>query len=591
MKEFLSYFIPLMFALVGIPAYKYLYDASQNTTISVVLTVVYEVAVIVISFLQRVREGLEKRLADRAVENIDRSLQAGFSGYRSRYLRYLVYEHRGFDVKGLTTQGTYNLELGNIYVQLRVDPTPIHEVQSSPVQILPGLLRSGSRTIWEYVGDGKDRGSNYAILGAPGSGKTTLLKHMALTLAAPKKERRKQGAPNLLPVLLFLRDHQQSISNNPSIPLAQLIQNQFAARQAPIPPAGWLEKQIDEGTCLIMLDGLDEVAGSEPRKLVVNWVDQCMASYGKNRFVLTSRPFGYKSNPLANVTVLEVQPFTPQQVEKFLHNWYLATEIKRTQKSDPGVQADAGQGALDLIERLQSGRNLFELAVNPLLLTMIATVHYYRGTLPGRRVDLYAEICEVFLGKRHEARGLQLDIRHPQKIRVLSELAFYMMFKQIQEIDATEAVDVISVPLALVSPETEGGQFIQDVEDSSGLIIELENGRYSFSHLTFQEYLAAVYSVGRLEPFLINHVKDQWWRETILLYCAQADASKIILACLEASDATALSLAIECVDEAHAVIKPEVRKRYLKEMENGMADPDPEIRKLIGDAMLRNRTQ
>lgn len=41
------------------------------------------------------------------------------------------------------------------------------------------------------------------------------------------------------------------------------------------------------------------------------------------------------------------------------------------------------------MRRLNDSDVLTELAVNPLLLTMIATVHKFRSRLPGRRVELY----------------------------------------------------------------------------------------------------------------------------------------------------------------------------------------------------------
>jgi hypothetical protein len=39
---------------------------------------------------------------------------------------------------------------------------------------------------------------------------------------------------------------------------------------------------------------------------------------------------------------------------------------------------------------------------------MIATVHRYRGALPGSRVDLYGEICQVMLWRRQEAKNLPI---------------------------------------------------------------------------------------------------------------------------------------------------------------------------------------
>ena len=80
------------------------------------------------------------------------------------------------------------------------------------------------------------------------------------------------------------------------------------------------------------------------------------------------------------------------------------------QRDDPGVRMTAQEGGDDLLQRLRKTPALSDLAVNPLLLTMIATVHRYRSSLLGRRVELYAEICEVFLGKRQQARGMELDL-------------------------------------------------------------------------------------------------------------------------------------------------------------------------------------
>ena len=65
--------------------------------------------------------------------------------------------------------------------------------------------------------------------------------------------------------------------------------------------------------------------------------------------------------------------------------------------------------------------------MNPLLLTMITTVHKERHSLPGRRVELYREICDVFLGKHRASKGLPLDLTPAQKKRVLQPLAWRMM--------------------------------------------------------------------------------------------------------------------------------------------------------------------
>lgn len=67
--------------------------------------------------------------------------------------------------------------------------------------------------------------------------------------------------------------------------------------------------------------------------------------------------------------------------------------MKAVGKEDEGVRQEAKKQANDLLQRLHMRPTLGELTRNPLLLTMIATVHSTRNALPGRRVELYAEIC------------------------------------------------------------------------------------------------------------------------------------------------------------------------------------------------------
>jgi predicted NACHT family NTPase len=261
-----------------------------------------------------------------------------------------------------------------------------------------------------------------------------------------------------------------------------------------------------------------------------------------------------------------------------------------SQKDDPGVREDARRGAVDLIGRIRSTNTLSDLAINPLLLTMITTVHRYRSSLPGRRVELYSEIFEVFLGKRQQARGMEVDMTPAQKIRVLRQLAYSMMEKELRIIDRADALRVITKPLSAVNPKIKGEEFLQSVENSSGLLVEFESGKYSFSHLTFQEHLASIHVIETgLEKELLKQVRNSWWHETIRLYCAQTDASNIVSTCLNSSNATALSLAIECMGEAREVT-PEIRAQYEEVMEKGVEDPDPERRKLISTAWLKRRT-
>jgi len=60
-----------------------------------------------------------------------------------------------------------------------------------------------------------------------------------------------------------------------------------------------------------------------------------------------------------------------------------------------------------LVRGIETKNRIRPLAVNPLLLTVIAIVHWNRKRLPEQRVDLYDECVDVLLGQRKEAEHVQ----------------------------------------------------------------------------------------------------------------------------------------------------------------------------------------
>ena len=60
---------------------------------------------------------------------------------------------------------------------------------------------------------------------------------------------------------------------------------------------------------------------------------------------------------------------------------------------------------------------------------------------------------------------------------------------------------------------------MQVIEARAGLLVARGEGVYAFSHLTFQEYLAALAMAARDDyvAYTLTHTADSWWREVILL--------------------------------------------------------------------------
>lgn len=573
--------IVLLVVALGVPgaaAWAFSEQVTQHPWQALGLAAVYEVLVLFGGTVTKIWGGLQSRWVDRLTDKIDNAVMGMAPGYERRYKEHLKYRHRNFDVKGLSTQGTYALDLERVFVDLRIVPRPAQQISGAPLEAIPEALQ-GRHSIWEYARNGDLQ--HLAIIGAPGSGKTTLLKHITLLLTKPGLVKERFRFRHQLPILLFLRDHSSAILSEPSYSLEQAIRDNLAQRGGPVPPAGWFSKQCRAGRSLVMLDGLDEVADYSTRSKVLEWTESQVGSFPRCKFIITSRPHGYRDNPMDAFNVLAIQPFDYKQVEQFVTNWYMANEImSRAGRRDKGIEMEAHAGAKDLMKRLTNSTTLSELAVNPLLLTMIATVHRYRSSLPGRRVELYAEVFEVFLGKRQQSKGLVDRLTPFQKQRVLQPLAYSLMQRQRREISTEDAMTVISDILERVLGHGEladAKAFLESIENESGLLVEREIGEYSFSHLAFQEFLAAVHiREQRLESMLISNVANGWWHETIRLYCAQADATPIVSSCLQMTplNPSVVVLAIECAEEAKE-LSPDLRLQ-LNEILTKWAEEDVE---------------
>lgn len=495
--------------------------------------------------------------------------------FKGRYYTSLIDYYRDYRTKGLKTQGDFVLDLDQVFVSLQVAPESLNQVSS-------GMLRPRSTTnrldIWDFLAKaGKDRTDcRLAILGPPGSGKTTLLEYLTLTFAHNRQRQQHRQAPALIPVLIYLRDVRDKITSKQPPTLAELIHQQPLVKELQ-PRPSWFDSKLKQGRCLVMLDGLDEVADEAQRQQVSHWVDRQMQTY-PTPFIVTSRPFGYRSAPLERVrAMVEVQPFTFADVKQFVQSWYRQHEIKsRLGRDTPAVQAEANQKAKDLIDRISHNAPLSAMAVNPLLLTMIATVHRFRGALPGSRLELYAEIGDVLLGRRADAKGLTATLTVNQQKSVLQTLALGLMEQKTREFKLQMASQLIQAKLAAVAgQDADGAAFIKQTEDLSGLLVERERGQYEFAHKSLQEYLAAaeIKDTNR-GHLLVDNFEDAWWDETIRLYAAQSNATELIEAAITRESISALALAYDCVEEG-AEVDPDVRQALLNALEAGLTSTNP----------------
>ncbi|MEM7532948.1 MAG: HEAT repeat domain-containing protein [Chloroflexota bacterium] len=395
------------------------------------------------------------------------------------------------------------------------------------------------KTVTLSVAEALQQYPHLVVIGGPGTGKTTLTRWLAVIFAQKQQATAAALGPhfaqNRLPILLELRrfaprfEEAMKISNPPK--LTTLIAN-FISGNAYYEdtPAWWIEDALTAGRCILLLDGVDEIANLGVRQSLSDALNAFMRTAGadtqRNLMLVTSRPHGFQHVGLGGTfQTSEVKPFRAEDVVQFITHWY--------DNAYRDFGDDYREEAQTLVEAIADNPRVTELATNPLLCTIIAIVYRNNRVLPNRRVELYLKCCEALLdtwerNKNIKASGLIGKYDWQTKLELLAPVAYWLHSER-ERVAAPEEAFVAQLSATLVVrglataelADQEARQFIGVIRDRSGILQGRGDGSLEFAHRTFQEYLAARHIAAQPYPgyidMLMPHMHDQWWRETHLL--------------------------------------------------------------------------
>jgi hypothetical protein len=231
-------------------------------------------------FESKLRSQLERWCAERFASRAPaaRSATTDRSVAERAYRDRVANHHRYLSAIGFETRLRVPIPLEDIYVPTRARIEAAREREE-------GSRRSDFRATWQLALERNLR--TLVVLGQPGSGKTTLLQHLAL-VAATGRTAELGLDPQTLPVFVPLRQLSLETGNDFGAALIRASDPSL-----PDLPRDFLDGPLGEGRCLILLDGLDEVADAGERRAVSRWIESLVAARGGNRVVVTARFAGY----------------------------------------------------------------------------------------------------------------------------------------------------------------------------------------------------------------------------------------------------------------------------------------------------------
>ncbi|UNU26457.1 NACHT domain-containing protein [Microcoleus vaginatus] len=374
-----------------------------------------------------------------------------------------------------------------------------------------------------------EKGKHIAIIGEPGAGKTTLLGELA--------ERLPKNSPDF-PICIRLADLRESTIEDYLLDnwLKKALYFIDADAENVTPEIRKALKQLFcQGKVWLLLDAVDEMAAESPVQALAKIREQLTDWLGKARVVLTCRLNVWDatiSNTLTNFETYKTLEFEPDDVDKFIHQWFeqASQDEKRRNSGNESFWQKQGK---QLQQQLKaSGKErIRELVRNPLRLSMLCQSWCVaERDLPSTKAALYEQFTTYFFEWKQE--------EFQKKHRVLKETDK----KQIQQalaklaLAAMESANRFRIEQEFAIEQMEEQWF--DLADELGWLVLVDRDTrtkkpiYAFFHPTFQEYFAAC-AIGDWH-FFLNHqippvsscsylIFERQWREVILLWLGRKD--------------------------------------------------------------------
>jgi formylglycine-generating enzyme required for sulfatase activity len=434
------------------------------------------------------------------------------------YLKALEDQMRQIRIRGLKTKRAeqYFFGIDEIYIPLTTLAS--HEVARRGA---PGDLERHRRIVLEQALAQR----KVVIVGDPGSGKSTFLQRVAFELCRTLRGTRPAGVPPFLaagdkrfPILIRVADLATLLAADPSpkppdapdwIPYflgKQSEEYKWGADEA------FFRNKLDDGNCLVMVDGLDEAPERRMRERIARLFERATRAFPNCDFLVSTRPqTNAADSVLEGFEPVRIGDLEPPEIRTFFDHFARALALT-------DVESKKFKEGLEMA--LASRSEIRDMGGNPVMLTALAVLQHNDQRLPEYRVELYGSILGWLASAREHKEG-----RPPAEkcLEYMRKLALNM-----QDAPGGRLVQVNKRSAAELFAKEFGGSVdvaedLLERETNDSGIISSVGSDVRFWHLSFQEYLAALEIGGLSEKRQMETVVASGklyhpeWRETMRL--------------------------------------------------------------------------
>ena len=287
-----------------------------------------------------------------------------------------------------------------------------------------------------------------------------------------------------------------------------------------------IEKDSGERLCFV-IDGLDEYQPQDKKKSPIYQLLN-KAVLPKAMVIVSSRPAATKDLKWEKLTKrIEVLGFTREQVLEYIDCFPFGSHCSDSDKSNT-----SSTYPVQLKEYLHSHPNIFHMCYLPVLAAMICFLFKSKGGhIPITRTKIYEEFVRCIILRHLTRYNCEAQLTSLQDLSGNTKIYFSSLCRLAFEMTINSKQVVIPQELEGQQSETslpEDTKFLGLVTISRTAKLSGFHSTYTFLHLTFQEYLAAVY-VSSLDVQDQTTIIEKHSRGTKLtmwsFYCGLVDFS------------------------------------------------------------------
>ena len=357
----------------------------------------------------------------------------------------------------------------------------LHTIESDIDKVYAQKINMEYDDLFQNIG----HSSLILIEGRPGSGKTTLLVRISCDWA--------KGNVSKSKLIIFVRlrylDKTREIYLRDLLLLACPALTDIDIHGF----SSYIEGRLGEGV-IFMLDGFDEYGvPADADNFICNLIKGKM--FSRSTVILSSRPAATQAFRQIATQWIEVVGFMKEQVMRYIQTYYEHDKEKRIQ----------------LEQHLNNHTNVLNLCYLPIYCAMLVHLYEQESLLPETETEFYRyfTLSSIFRTIRKSTQDIdkltsfnQLPPREKLIFDKICHLAFRATVESRQVFEKSEISDICGNIGSINEKENPGLLVIDRCLATVGY-----DSKYSFLHLTLQEYLSAVYIAGRDNSEQVSIVK------------------------------------------------------------------------------------